>query len=198
MKRLTEKKSLDFLEKEGFEVVWRESFSTRFGLKKSLEKFGGDSTMEAIGKNSLVLEGGIEIPKNYTLALFEFKRLKKLKGFKEILIKEKIKGKRFFVRIERERKSGSLSFSFLDFEKHGPRVLVSRAFPINKLKLKEMIKTSKLPEIISKKVKDNFEGFVLKLYNLFKKEEQIRKIEINSLFVNEKGSVVVNSRVFLD
>ena len=197
MRGLSEKDSLDFLEDKGFNVVPRKFFVTRIGLKRALRKVGTKSTMEAIGRNSFVLEKGIEIPKNYTLAVFEFKRLKKLKGFKKISLKEKIKGKNFFVKLKREGKKGNLSFSFLSFEENQPRILISKSFPINKLKLRRMIKNSKLPKTIPKRVKANFENFVLNLYEFFKKDIQIKKIEIGSLFVNEKNSMVYSARVFL-
>ena len=197
MRILSEKGSLDFLEEEEFNVVPRKFFVTRFGLKRAIKEVGTKSTMEAIGRNSFVLEKEIEIPKNYTLAVFEFKRLKKLKGFKKISLKEKINGKNFFVKLEREGKKGSLSFSFLNFKESQPRILISKLFPINKLKLRRMIKNSKFPKTISKRVKANFENFVLNLYEFFKKDLKIKKIEIGSLFVNEKNSIVYSARVFL-
>lgn len=200
MKRLSEKESLDFLEKGGISVVPRKFFLTRFGLKGALRDVGRESVMKVSGKSlpsekeKLVME-----LKTYSGALEDFRRLKKIHPLKGIILKKKVKGKEFFVEIRRnENKKYSLLFSFLGTEDGQEKILVSKSFPINKKKLKKMIKESKFPKTISKRALKNFEEFVFDFCQIVKKGSKIEKIQIDPLFVNEKFSVVVSASVILD
>jgi len=64
MSKLSEKGSLDFLEKSGFKVVRREFFSTRFGLRNSLKKVGIPCVLKVSGKN-LVSKGQSKLAKDF-------------------------------------------------------------------------------------------------------------------------------------
>lgn len=200
MKRLGEKGSLNFLEKEGIGVIPRKFFLTRFGLKKALKEVGKESVMKVSGKSlpsekeKLVME-----LKTYSGALEDFRRLKKIHPLKGIILKKKVKGKEFFVEVRRnENKKYSLLFSFLGTEDGQEKILVSKSFPITNKKLKKMIKESKFPKTISKRTLKNFEEFILDFCQIIKKDSKIKKIQIDPLFVNEKFSVVVSASVILD
>ncbi|NCN86926.1 hypothetical protein GW932_03755 [archaeon] len=201
MKELSEKDSLNLLERGGFEVVERIFFLTRFGLKNSLRKVGIDSIMKVSGRNlpSKTSEKLVSNLKTYTGALIDFKHLKKCKGFRGIILKKKINGKEFFVLVKRNSSSKpSLTFGYLGTNEENQKGISFKLFPINKKKLNKMVKEVKFPKTISSRSKKNFEEFVLKLCKFINENSHIQEIEIDPLFVNEKSSIIVNSKIKLE
>jgi len=153
MSKLSEKGSLDFLEKSGFKVVRREFFSTRFGLRNSLKKVGIPCVLKVSGKN-LVSKGQSKLAKdfqNYTCFIKDFKRLKKMNGFEGVLVKKIVSGREFSVLVKRnEFLEYSLSISQIQPNEEGLKAISSKSFPITKDKLKKMFNESKFSKDFSK------------------------------------------------
>ncbi len=200
MKKLSERKSLDFLEGVGFKVVERSFFSTKIGLKSSLRKIGINSFMKISGKNLHRTIGKITpIAKTYTGVLEDFNNLKKVKGFRGVILKKKILGKEFFVSFKRRKDSKPfLSIGSLGFNEEGKKGISLKSFPISKIKLRKMFKESKINDVLSIKEKKSFEDFLLSICKFFDKNKKLSKIEISPLFVDGKKSTIVSAKIELN
>ncbi|NCO18109.1 hypothetical protein COT60_00280 [Candidatus Pacearchaeota archaeon CG09_land_8_20_14_0_10_30_9] len=200
MSKLSEKGSLDFLEKSGFKVVRREFFSTRFGLRNSLKKVGIPCVLKVSGKN-LVSKGQSKLAKdfqNYTCFIKDFKRLKKMDGFEGVLVKKIVFGREFSVLVKRnEFLEYSLSISQIQSNEEGLKAISSKSFPITKDKLKKMFNESKFSKDFSKRGRKVLEDFLIELCSKIKENSKIYSVDINSLFVNEKSPIIVNASVLL-
>ncbi|HIH52097.1 acetate--CoA ligase family protein [Candidatus Pacearchaeota archaeon] len=200
MSKLSEKGSLDFLEKSGFKVVRREFFSTRFGLRNSLKKVGIPCVLKVSGKN-LVSKGQSKLAKdfqNYTCFIKDFKRLKKMNGFEGVLVKKIVSGREFSVLVKRnEFLEYSLSISQIQPNEEGLKAISSKSFPITKDKLKKMFNESKFSKDFSKRGRKVLEDFLIELCSKIKENSKIYSVDINSLFVNEKSPIIVNASVLL-
>jgi len=200
MSKLSEKGSLDFLEKSGFKVVRREFFSTRFGLRNSLKKVGIPCVLKVSGKN-LVSKGQSKLAKdfqNYTCFIKDFKRLKKMNGFEGVLVKKIVSGREFSVLVKRnEFLEYSLSISQIQPNEEGLKAISSKSFPIAKDKLKKMFNESKFSKDFSKRGRKVLEDFLIELCSKIKENSKIYSVDINSLFVNEKSPIIVNASVLL-
>jgi len=200
MSKLSEKGSLDLLEKSGFKVVRREFFSTRFGLRNSLKKVGIPCVLKVSGKN-LVSKGQSKLAKdfqNYTCFIKDFKRLKKMDGFEGVLVKKIVFGREFSVLVKRnEFLEYSLSISQIQSNEEGLKAISSKSFPITKDKLKKMFNESKFSKDFSKRGRKVLEDFLIELCSKIKENSKIYSVDINSLFVNEKSPIIVNASVLL-
>jgi len=92
----------------------------------------------------------------------------------------------------------AIQFSKFITNEENQKGISFKLFPINKKKLNKMVKEVKFPKTISSRSKKNFEEFVLKLCKFINENSHIQEIEIDPLFVNEKSSIIVNSKIKLE
>lgn len=199
MKVLSEKRSEDFLEEEGFRIVPRSHCFTRFGLRKSLEKIGFPFVLKASGRlaktdRSDFIKSDV---RTYTQAIYELKNFKKMKGVNGVLVQKKVFGKEFFVSVKKNKNSKlSLSFSSLYPNENDEKGISLKALPLTKPKIKKIFSEAKLSKNVSRKERRIIEGLLMNFSKFAKKHKNLLGLEMRFL-VNKKDYSIVYSRVTL-
>ncbi|MBU2612297.1 MAG: acetate--CoA ligase family protein, partial [Nanoarchaeota archaeon] len=174
MKVLSEKRSEDFLEEGGFEVVPRDLCITRFGLRRSLKKIGFPFVLKAVGRKIKTDERGLikSDVRTYTQAIYDLKNLKKIRGVEGILVQKKFLGKEFFVSVKKDRNSRPfLSFSSLYPNEHNEKGISSKALPITRPKIKKIFSEAKLSKNVSGRERKSIEEVLTKVSGFVKKHK---------------------------
>ena len=201
MKEWSERKSLDFLEKEGFYVVKRSFLRTKFGLRKALLKVCFPYVLKVSGKNVI---SGKDVSKlifdlnTFSNSLRGFKDLIKIKGSDGVFVKKRVFGKEFFLTVKKDLEGKKfLSFGVVGVNDQNQKVIISKSFPVDKKKIKFLFKEAKISKMLSSSERKHLEEFILKICGFFKGNKKIFEIKVDSLVVSSENPVVVNCKIFV-
>ncbi len=197
MKRAGEFESLDFLEGAGFDVVPRSFSRGTFSLRGSIKRVGHPYILKATGAgipSTLGIKKYADEPGTYTELLQIFKKLRRIKGSNGVLVKKKIGGEEFFVRVRKTPSGKSyLSFKHIDGKNH--KLPNSKSFPITNKKLEKLFKDTKVNKILSSKENKTLEGFIMKLCKFLKEHIEVLEVVVGSLFLSKEGALIANARI---
>lgn len=199
MNILKEYESEEFLKKEGFDIAKREIVENLDNAIKVSNKLG----YPVVLKNPNLLHksesGGVKT--NVYESVME-KKFKELKAEK-VLVQEQVEGEEFLVGIKKDDIFGHvILFGIGGIYTEMLNDTSMRVFPIKKEDAEEMleeIKFNKIFDYRNKKVnKKLIIEDLLRLNKLIKKHPNIKELDINPLFVNEKKSIVTDARIIFE
>ena len=200
MKIFSEKKAENFLEKEGFKIIERTSLNKISQIDNSLKKIKFPFVMKVSGEKIIHKnkKGGVRLNiKDKTEFIKNFKELKKIKGYQEIIIQKQINGKEFLLGIKKTPEfKHVLVFGYGGIHVEKLKKVTFRVYPLNSKEIKEMIK-----EIVPKLSKNEIEMIeknLMKLCTLIKKYPKITELDINPLMVSENDAIIVDARIVFE
>jgi len=190
---LIEKEAEKFLENEGFDVIDRFYVTEENKISKVPLNFPW--VMKASGKKIIHKRkiGGIKLNiKNIEEAAKTFHELKKLESFEGVIIQPQIKGQELILGLKYTQDFGIV----IMVGAGGSRVeekkdVAFRVCPIKKEDAWKMLHEIKIEVINKKAVKKN----LLKLSRIAEKYPNIKELDINPLFIDKEGGIVVDARI---
>jgi hypothetical protein len=197
-----EKRSEDFLEKNGFSVVKRALARRKRYLKSAIKKVGFPlvmkvSSQEIVHKNKF--KGVIKNINNYTRALEAYSLLKKIPGFKGVILQKEIGGKEIILGIKRTPEFGHvIVFGFGGSEVEEERDVSFRSVPFSLKEAKKMISSTKIGKKLNKREKDLVLESIMDLQEISINYSKISELDINPLIINYEGCSVVDAKIFWD
>jgi len=202
MKVFGEKKSEDFLEKEGFPVVKRVLVKKRDEFERGLKKLRFPVSMKVSSKKILHKSdvGGVLVGiRNKEEALEIYDKLSKIS--KSVLVQEFIEGHKVIVGIKKDDVFGHvLVFGLGGIFVEVMKDVSFRVCPVGKKDILEMIKEIKGYNVLEgargrRANLKKLENVLFKASRLAGKYKNIEELDINPLIVNEKKAVVVDARI---
>lgn len=195
-----EKRSEDFLEKNGFSVVKRSFARRKRYLKSAIKKVGFPLVMkvssdEIVHKNKF--KGVFTNINNYTRAIEAYSSLRKLPGFKGVILQKEIKGKEIILGIKRTPEFGHvIVFGSGGTNVEEERDISFRSVPFSLVEAKKMISSTKINKKINKKEKNFVLDSIMDLQKVSEHFPKISELDINPLIINYEGCFVVDARIF--
>jgi hypothetical protein len=199
MKIFSEKEAEGFLMQEKFDVVPGFFIRNLKELQMSLKKLGFPVVMKVSGKKIIhkARVGGVIVGiKTYTHALESFKKLKKIKGAKGMIIQREISGSEFLVGIKYTEDFGHV----IAFGAGGSKVEIKkeisfRVFPFGHKEAREMINEISEAKELMVKDKTAIERVLFQVSDLLKKYPKISEMDLNPLMVKNGKAVIADARI---
>jgi len=195
---MLEKEAENLLERNKFCVVKRKFIKNRNQLEKT--KLNFPWVMKVVSKRAVhkaKIRGVITNINNLKKAEEAFRNLKKIKGFKGVMLQETAKGQEIILGLKKTPEfnhvilvgaGGSIAEKIKDIS--------FRVCPITKKDADKMLNELKIRfnDCRMKKIAGN----LVKLSQIAKKYPKIIELDINPLIVNEKQAVIVDARIVLE
>jgi acetate---CoA ligase (ADP-forming) len=194
-----EKKSEEFLEENGFKVVKRKFINHKRKLKSVLKKIGFPCVMKIVSlkiahKNQV--GGVIKNINNYSVALESYSLLKKLQGFKGVMLQKQLVGKEIVLGLKRTPEFGHIlvfGSGGIDVEKD--KDVSFRAVPFSEKEAKKMMRFTKIYKRLNKKEKEFALEAIMDLQKLSYHYPLLSELDINPMILNFDSGFVVDSRI---
>ena len=190
---LNEKEAEEFLEQQGFGVIQRH-FITNENQIKTI-KLPLPWVMKASGKKIIHKRklGGVKLNiKSLEQAKQAFHKLEKIDSFEGAIIQPQINGQEIILGLKDTEEFGIVIMVGAGGSCVEEKADVSfRVCPITESDTEEMIKELKINIKNPSKVKNS----LLQLSSLASRFPTIKEVDINPLFVNEQGAIVVDARL---
>ncbi len=203
MKKLDDKKAFDLIRR--YIPIPKQYFvKTEKEFEKVIKKFSFPVVLKAIGKEIIhkTEMKAVSIVNNEEEAVKEFKRLKKIKCCKEVLVQEYLKGIETIVGIKFDETFGHL----IVFGLGGIFVEVIKDYSVRVCPIDEKEAMEMIEELKAKKIFEGFRGIKMdkeKIAEILSKiskmavNKGIKEMDINPLICNENGCYAVDVRIFV-
>ncbi|MBU2562425.1 MAG: acetate--CoA ligase family protein [Nanoarchaeota archaeon] len=195
----TEKKAERFLQDNKFSVVKSVFVRNEERLKSSLRKLKFPVVMKVSGSKIIhknKIKGVIVGISNYDEVRESFKKLKKIKGFEEMIIQPEIHGEEFLIGIKKTPEFGhSIVFGAGGVYTEKLNDVSFRVCDITKQDAREMISEVKAGKNLKNIERDKIINNLLKLCKLVEKYPFIKELDINPLIVKGATAKVVDARI---
>jgi hypothetical protein len=200
-KGLTEKEAEEFLEKEGFEIIKRETIKNLEEIKKAekkinypwVMKISSSKIMHKVKVNGVICNIDTQIK-----AQEAFEKLSSIENFEEAMIQETAKGEEIIMGIKKVPEFNHV----IMFGKGGSKVeedrdVSFRVLPITVKEAKEMIKEVNFYKILEEKqVNINLIlKLVIKLGKLTEAYPDIIELDLNPVFANQETLKIADARI---
>ncbi len=194
-----EKKSEDFLEENGFDVVDRKFVRRRIKLKSALKKIGFPCVMKVVSSKVVhknKFGGVVNNINNYSVALEAYSKLKKIKGFKGVILQKKVQGKEIVLGLKRTPEFGHvLIFGTGGIDVEVERDIAFRAIPFKEKEAKKMISSTKIYKKMNKKEKELVLESIMNLQEVSYHYPDILELDINPMILGLESGIIVDSRI---
>lgn len=203
MKYLSEMEAENLLEGFGFSVVLREACSKEHDIPRILQGLKLPVVMKVLGDKIVHKKklGGVNTNvNNYSEALSEFRRMKKIKGAKGVMFQEKIPFTReFLVGIKKTEDFGHVvvfgSGGSLVEEK---KDIAFRVVPLSHDDCMDLIREVEITKDVGSKEAEKISNILIMVSDLVRDFPNIEEMDINPLVLSGKGPVVLDARILLN
>ena len=196
------KEAEDFLESENFPVVKRSFCKNKFYLKRAISKVGFPCVMKVYSKEIVhknKFKGVHKNINNYSSALEIFNSLKKLPGFRGVVIQKEISGREIILGIKRTLEFGHIIlFGSGGIEVEEKRDVSFRITPFNKIEALKLIQETRLFKVLNSREKNHLVDLIMDLQELASDYPRIKELDINPLMIKDNFFKIVDSRIVFE
>jgi len=203
-KIMSEKEAEEFLDKNKFSVVKRETASSYEDIIKASKILKYPWVMKASSPKIIhkAKMGGVMLNINSQIQAQEaFDKLSKIEFFEEAIIQEMASGEELIIGLKKTPEFGLA----IMFGKGGSKVeeekdVSFRILPVSKAELKEMMKETKIYKVLEEKQVNmkKVEEVLAKASKMAKKHSNILELDINPLMANNKKAIIADARIVLE